>query len=472
MLLLDREAAIRLVGSLRERLGGRWAEVFAEKRCVLTMRRGDLSGAWISEAWDAGVGIRLVMPNGRIRHSSSTGLTSLSHHTAAQALELGAADGSRSDTAAALPDGQETSQEEGISRWISGEKDALEPFVDSLAVAIGKETPNNCRLEIEAAISCQSLSHLSTDTDLVGDQRTGVRITVLLIGPGSTVRRRWAAESCPDLFGKRDPAACASAIEDARKRLAHAAVAPSGSFPVVFAAGSGGLLIHEAIGHLLEGDLVRREGSLFSSSLAEAGSKDRLPLLSPLLTVSDNPLGLRGRGSYRIDDEGAPARPSMLVDCGRIAGWVGDRWNSTATTGHARRQSHRDPPLPRLACTSCAVGVHDPEEILRDTPAGVYVDELRSGFIDPSSGDFVLHAAEGRMIEGGRLTAGVRDLLILGNAVESLANVDRLGNDLASDGGAHSCVRSGQAIATIVCMPTLRIASIWVRAMAVPRDSR
>jgi TldD protein len=466
------EDPTRLAVHARDATGAGWAELFHERRCVVRTRSAGEGGSGTTEAWDLGTGARVVLRDGRILHASSTGRPDEASARAVSRLIERAGGGAgaiaqprpaspESGPAGGDPDGRQ------LEERVAKQADLLGPLLERLSSWLGRLPTRSCRGEIDASISVQQVDHASTDSAPARDTRTGVLIAVRLSGPAATIHRRWAAVDGEALLSGRDIVAEVAAMEEALGLIAAAAPAPEGEFPVVFAAGTGGVLLHEAVGHLLEGDLVAGLGSRLSRLRAEGGRQaPSQPPLSPLLTVVDDPLGMRGRGSFRMDDEGRPARRSVLVDRGRIVGSVGDRWNSSEANAHARRQSHRDPPLPRLASTYCLPGGEDPEEIVRNTTRGIYVDQVRAGSVDPASGEFILHAAEGRLIEGGRLTAGVRDLLIIGEAVRSLARVDRLGHDLAGDGGAYSCVRSGQAVPTIVGMPTLRIAKLKVSGMA------
>jgi len=473
MNLPDPEGAARLLDRLRDASGGVWADLFVERRCVLRVAAGDIAGGKAVEAWDSGAGIRVVKGSGRAIHASSTGPPGRAVIAAARNLVGLAGEGAGEaapDAGGGTDAPGEEADREPLTPWLSRERDLLAGYAGSLQAALCRElSSSSCRTVIDAAASSQEILHISTDSPLVGDTRTGAVVNLTCHGRGAVLRRSWAARTSEELERRWPPAVEVPRLGEALRRMEEAAPAPCGEFPVVFGAGAGGLLVHEAVGHLLEGDVVLRGSSPFSPYLRPGSLEpDALVPLSPLLTVIDSPSDLRGRGSYELDDEGTKVRRTVLVQRGRIIGHLGDRWNSPGTTGHGRRQSHREPPMPRLAATFCAPGEHDPAEIVRETVRGVFVDELRRGFLDPASGDFVLHAAEGRLIEGGKLTAGLRDLVLLGSALKSLSQVDRVGSDLAGDGGAHSCVRGGQAVATIVGMPTLRIASMNVAGMMVP----
>lgn len=451
--------ALAALKRLAGRPGTRWVECFAERRCVRRIGWSLEGGIrTLAADWDGGCAFRSVHGERQILHSSATGLCARSVLEAEGGLvefhgspSAATAREERTPREAAKTDRSGFGEESaGVALWIESQSSDLAQWIEALI----RHLPDR-RVAIEATLSLQGIFHASSDSPEIEDTRTGLLLRLVIpLESAGTLTRRWAARDTSGLVRQFDPHDAAARIEEACQRLGDTSPTPSGEFPVVFAAGSAGLLLHEAVGHFLEGDA--RRGSRLGADV---------PRVSSLLTVLDDPAALEGRGTYRVDDEGTAAGAALLVEKGRVVGTLGDRWNAPATTGHARRQTHRDAPLPRMAATCCGPGPHAPEEILSEVTRGIFVDEMRTGWADPSSGEFILHAAEGRLIEGGRLTAPTRDVVLVGRVPETLSLIDRMGSDVLGNGGAHSCVRGGQAIAAIVGAPTLRIAKMRVSGM-------
>jgi TldD protein len=236
--------------------------------------------------------------------------------------------------------------------------------------------------------------------------------------------------------------------------------ASSGERPVVFAPGVGGVLIHELVGHALEGDVVLGGASWLAGSGAE-------PFRGPReMRVVDDPR--RGRASWRLDDEGEAARATALIRDGRPVGWLLDR--STArlarrdTTGHGRRASFRDPVRPRMGCTFLAAGSHDPDEALHGIEDGVYVRRMESASTDTRRGIAVFRVTDADRIHGGRIVAPLASHVLHVNARAALSSVEHIARDLAFDTCIGSCLHHGQALSISVGAPTFRIGSATVHS--------
>jgi TldD protein len=229
---------------------------------------------------------------------------------------------------------------------------------------------------------------------------------------------------------------------------------PSGAWPVVFAPGVGGVLLHEIVGHALEGDVLEG-GQSWLSGASQAGST-----VAPAgVRVIDDPR--RGRSACRIDDEGETARPVALVAGGRVVGrlddlaraWAGKR----APSGHGRRASYREPVLPRMGCTFLAPGRLEPEEVWADVKDGLYVRRLEAASTDPPTGRAVFRVTDANRIRDGKLDGPLAPLLLQVEAPVALLGLDRVARDLEFDRCTGSCVRDGQALSTSVGGPTCRI---------------
>ena len=228
--------------------------------------------------------------------------------------------------------------------------------------------------------------------------------------------------------------------------------APSGEGPVVFAAGVGGIFIHELVGHALEADTVLRGGSVLA---VHEGA-----LAPPEVAVVDDPR--RGRAAWRVDDEGEDARAVSLVRDGKVSGWLLDLQTAARAgrppTGHGRRASFQEPVRPRMGCTFLAPGPLSPDEVLQGTSSGVHVRRMEAAGTDPASGVAFFRVTDADRIHEGRLEAPLDPFLLRVAVPSALQNLDRIAEDLTFDTCIGSCVRDGQALATSVGAPTCRTA--------------
>ena len=230
--------------------------------------------------------------------------------------------------------------------------------------------------------------------------------------------------------------------------------APAGEMPVVLGPGWPGVLLHEAVGHGLEGDFNRKGTSAFSGRIGER-------VAAPGVTVvDDGAIGGR-RGSLTIDDEGTPTRRNILIEDGILKGYIQDRLNArlmgVEPTGNGRRESFAFAPMPRMTNTFMLSGESDPEEIIRSVPKGLYCVNFGGGQVDITSGNFVFSASESYMIEDGKLTRPVRNATLIGNGPEALKYVSMVGSDLKLDEGIGVCGKEGQSVPVGVGIPTNKI---------------
>ena len=235
--------------------------------------------------------------------------------------------------------------------------------------------------------------------------------------------------------------------------------APAGTMTVVLGNGWPGILLHEAIGHGLEGDFNRKGTSAFSgrvgTQVAAAG-----------VTVVDDGTLPRRRGSLNLDDEGNATQRTVLIEDGVLKGYMQDRMNAglmgVAPTGNGRRESFAHLPMPRMTNTLMLAGTHDPAEIIASVKSGLYAANFGGGQVDITSGKFVFSAAEAWMIEDGRLAYPVKGATLIGNGPDALTRVAMVGNDLALDAGVGTCGKEGQSVPVGVGQPTLRIDGLTV----------
>ena len=228
---------------------------------------------------------------------------------------------------------------------------------------------------------------------------------------------------------------------------------------VVLGPGWPGILLHEAIGHGLEGDFNRKGTSAFSGRIGE-------PVASPLCTVIDDGTMPNRRGSLNVDDEGTPTSRTVLIEKGVLRGYLQDRMNARlmkmAPTGNGRRESFAHSPMPRMTNTFMLAGESTPEEILRSVKYGLYAVSFGGGQVDITNGKFVFSASEAYLIEDGHVTRPVKGATLIGNGPEVLTRVSMVGNDLQLDSGIGTCGKDGQSVPVGVGLPTIRVDGITV----------
>jgi len=239
--------------------------------------------------------------------------------------------------------------------------------------------------------------------------------------------------------------------------------APAGVMPVVLGAGWPGILLHEAVGHGLEGDFNRKGSSVFSGRIGER-------VAAKGVTVIDDGTLAERRGSLNVDDEGNPTQCNVLIEDGILRGYMQDSLNArlmnTAVTGNGRRESFAHLPMPRMTNTYMPGGNDDPEEIVASVKRGLYAVNFGSGQVDITNGKFVFSASEAYMIEDGKITYPVKGATLIGNGPEAMTRVKMVGNDMRLDSGVGTCGKDGQSVPVGVGQPTLRIDGLTVGGTA------
>ncbi len=306
-----------------------------------------------------------------------------------------------------------------------------------------------------------------SDGQLAADVRPLVRVSLTVImedGSGNSRRREQGSSGGGGRFDYgyfsdavlRDYAQ--KAVHQARVNL-DAKPAPAGEMTVVLGAGWPGILLHEAVGHGLEGDFNRKGSSTFAGRIGQR-------VAAKGVTVVDDGTLPDRRGSMSIDDEGNPSRRTVLIEDGILTGYLQDTLNArlmgVPVTGNGRRESFAHLPLPRMTNTMMLAGTHAPEEIIRSVKKGIYAANFGGGQVDITSGKFVFSTAEAYLIEDGRITTPVKGATLIGNGPEAMTRVSMIGNDLALDSGVGTCGKEGQSVPVGVGQPTLRIDGITV----------
>jgi TldD protein len=238
-----------------------------------------------------------------------------------------------------------------------------------------------------------------------------------------------------------------------------AVAAPAGTMPIVLGPGWPGILLHEAVGHGLEGDFNRKGTSAFSGKVGQK-------VASSLCTIVDDGTLPDRRGSLSVDDEGTAGQYTVLVEDGILKGYMQDKLNArlmgVESTGNGRRESFAHIPMPRMTNTYMLAGPHDPEEIIASVDKGIYAPNFGGGQVDITSGKFVFSASEAYLIEKGKITTPVKGAMLIGDGPEALNRISMVGNDLQLDSGVGTCGKEGQSVPVGVGQPTLKIDEITV----------
>jgi TldD protein len=322
--------------------------------------------------------------------------------------------------------------------------------------------------QVMASVVCQQRTVLVAGSDgtLAGDVRPLVRLNVQVIAADPSGARREIGYQGTggrfDLDRVMTPD-CWKPLVDEAVRVAtlnlDAVPCPAGTMDVVLGPGWPGILLHEAVGHGLEGDFNRKKTSAFSDRLGQRVASEGVTV------VDDGTIAAR-RGSLNVDDEGTPTQRTVLIENGVLRGYLQDRLNArlmgVAPTGNGRRESYAHLPMPRMTNTFMLAGEDDPEEILRSVKNGLYAVSFGGGQVDITSGKFVFSANEAYRIEDGRLGAPVVGATLIGNGPDVLTRVTHVGNDLALDRGVGTCGKDGQSVPVGVGLPTIRVRELTV----------
>lgn len=321
---------------------------------------------------------------------------------------------------------------------------------------------------VQVMASCHAVHEIilvaNAEGVLAADVRPLVRFNVSVIAEQNGRREQGYAGaggrySLTDLVAADRPLALArEAVRQALVNL-EAVPAPAGTMPVVLGSGWPGILLHEAIGHGLEGDFNRKGTSAFSNRVGER-------VASEFCTIVDDGTLPGRRGSLSIDDEGAPSQCTTLIENGILKGYLQDSHNArlmgTRSTGNGRRESFAHMTLPRMTNTYMQPGSRDPGEIIESVKRGIYAVNFGGGQVDITSGKFVFSASEAYLIEDGRLGPPIKGATLIGNGPDVLTRVSMVGNDLKLDDGVGTCGKEGQSVPVGVGQPTLRIDAMTV----------
>jgi TldD protein len=304
----------------------------------------------------------------------------------------------------------------------------------------------------------------AADGTLAADVRPLVRMNVTVIVEHNGRREQahtggGGRGSYADFFDTDVPERYAREAVRQAVVLLESVPAPAGSMAVVLGPGWPGVLLHEAVGHGLEGDFNRKGTSAYSGRIGEK-------VASPLCTVVDDGTLPNRRGSLTLDDEGTPTQCTTLIENGILRGYLQDKMNArlmgVRSTGNGRRESFAHLPMPRMTNTYLLPGTSDPGEIIASVEKGIYAVNFGGGQVDITSGNFVFSATEAYLIEKGKVTRPIKGATLIGNGPDALSQVSMVGNDLKLDSGVGVCGKEGQSVPVGVGQPTLKIDAMTV----------
>ena len=308
----------------------------------------------------------------------------------------------------------------------------------------------------------------ASDGTLATDIRPLIRMSVSVIVESNGRRERGNAGGGRRLdycYFQDNDMASDYAREAVRQALVNleAIDTPAGNMTVVLASGWPGVLLHEAVGHGLEGDFNRKGSSAFSGRMGEM-------VASPLCTVVDDGTLQDRRGSLTVDDEGVPTENTTLIENGKLTGYMQDKQNArlmgTKSTGNGRRESYAHLPMPRMPNTYMLPGQHKPEEVISSVKNGIYAVNFGGGQVDITSGKFVFSSSEAYLIENGEVTQPVKGATLIGNGPEVMGRISMVADDLELDTGVGNCGKEGQNVPVGVGQPTLKIEGLTVGGTA------
>ena len=447
------------------RTGADFAEIFAEDRRSSSAILDDGRVEEVVSGRDRGAGIRVVVGEttgfAHTADLSETGLTAAAGAAAAAARQTGGA--RRVVEVSSLEVPRPLTVRVPPEDVPKSTKVALLTAADAAARSTGSAIT-----QVSARYGDGRRRILVADSDglFTSDDQVRTLFSVSCVASGDTgmqTGRESAGRTAGfELFDLYD-------VEEMARRAARRALtkltarpAPSGEIPVVVGPGGGGVLFHEACGHGLEADLVAKSASAFAGRIGER-------VAAEMVTLVDDGTMAGEWGHYGIDDEGKPAARNVLISDGVLTDYMWDRLRARkegrASSGNGRRQSYQHLPMVRMTNTYIENGDADPDDIVADTPHGVYVAQLGGGQVNTATGDFVFGMTEAYLIENGEITAPIREGNLIGNGPEVLTRIDALGNDFAM-GSPGTCGKDGQGVPVGDGTPTLRVTALTVGGTA------
>jgi TldD protein len=441
--------------------GGQWSELFVEDSTGTTIIMDDGKVEKIIGGVDRGAGLRLVYDSrtayAHTNDQTSDGLLPLARNLAS--LAGGSAESPQPPQG--LAPGYQAEIAKPFQDSDTGRKVEMVRAAESAARAVD---PRISQVKVTYADRLQEVFIASSLGLEVSDSRPYIILAVHCVAAeGDLVQTGYETAgglAGLELLEDTDPEEVARIAARRALLQLEADPAPGGAMPVVLGASAGGTMIHEAVGHGLEGDHINENMSVYAGKIGQQ-------VASSLVTVSDDSTIPGRRGSYGYDDEGVPSQNTLLIENGVLKGYMQDRLSAlkmgAEPTGNGRRESYRFRPVPRMSNTLILPGDDNPQAVLSDTPSGLYVAKMGGGQVNTVNGDFVFEVAEGYLIENGAIGRPVRGATLTGNGPKVLMEIDRVANDLGYSLG--TCGKDGQGSPVADAQPTLRIPSLVVGGM-------
>jgi TldD protein len=440
--------------------GGDFAEVFVEDRRTTTATFDEGRVEELRSGRDRGAGVRVVRGE-TTGYAHTADLSERGLVEAAEAAAAAARAGGPGATVVPLTRQARPAPHEVEVLPESVEKARKAEVLARADAAAREESDAVTQVTAGYADGRRRILVANSDGLLAGDDQVRTRFSVNAVATGDTgMQTGMEAPGRTIGFEYFDEHAPEEVARTAARRAAvklSARPAPTGRLPVVLKRGAGGVLFHEACGHGLEADLVGRDASVFRGRVGER-------VAAPGVTLVDDGALAREWGAYAMDDEGAPAQRNVLIEDGVLTDYMWDlvraRRAGRASSGNGRRETYQHLPMVRMTNTFLLPGEEDPDEIIRQTPYGLYCVALGGGQVNTATGDFVFGITEAYMIEDGRITEPVRAAQLIGNGPETLQAIDAIGNDF--DTWAGTCGKDGQGVPVSSGQPTLRVAQLTV----------
>ena len=454
---------IERVLSVAVERGGDMAEVFCEDRTSRSASRDDGRIEELSTGSSRGAGIRVVVGE-TTGFAHTADLSEAGLLAAARAASAVAREGGGGTRLAPL---EEHRRHDATARYLLDEIPTVTKLELLAAADEAARSAGSAISQVTTAFSegRRRILVATTDGIYASDDQVRTRFNVMCVATADTgLQTGFESMARTEGFEMFDDADVAEMGRIAARRAMaklSARPAPSGEVPVVLAGGSGGVLFHEACGHGLEADHIVKDSSVYCGQLGRQ-------VASPLVTLVDDGTVSGEWGTSAIDDEGRPAQRNVLIEDGILTDymwdWLRARKEGRPSSGNGRRETYKDLPMVRMTNTFLLAGQEDPDEIIAQTPDGVYVAKLGGGQVSTATGDFVFGTTEAYLIEGGRITEPLRDANLIGNGPEVLRRIDALGNDFSMMPG--TCGKDGQSVPVGCGQPTLRITGVTIGGTA------
>ena len=463
--MLD-QAVIRRVLAHALRRGGEFAEVFAEDRRSSAAHFDDGKVEELTSGRDRGVGIRVVVGDttgfahtadfgeaGLLAAAEAAGAAARSGGGGVREVALNPQSAARPYDVTVLPETVAKARKVELLQRADAAARATGGAIKQVSIGYG---------DLRRRILVANSDGLLADDDVV---RTRFVVNAVAAGDAGmqtgyeSIGRTMGFE----VFDEVDVEDVARAAASRALTKLQARPAPSGVLPVVIGAGRGAVLFHEACGHGFEADAIEKQASVYAGRVGEL-------VAAPTVTLVDD--GTMGRqwGAFSIDDEGRPAQRNVLIEDGVLTDYMWDflrsRKAGRPSSGNGRRETYQCLPMVRMTNTYLLAGTDDPEEMVRQTPHGVYVAQMGGGQVNTATGDFVFGMTEAYLIEDGELTEPLRDANLIGNGPQVLRDIDAVASDFAMAEGGGMCGKNGQSVPVGMGQPTLRISGVTVGGTA------